>query len=457
LPPTVEVAGRSRQPRRETAQAAAAPRLRATLPALSASTPAPPASTLAARPAGRRVAPPAACLAALPAAFLAALLLAALVLASAARAQAPSGGTAPTSPAPAPAARPSAPPRLTRVACAGDCAGRFARAGSLLRLRGRTLDAVDTVVFLGGPDPADDVSVAPVKLRARSLDARVPRAAVAGAVQLVTVDGVRSAPRALQLAAGASPVSAATPAIDVELTGERVFYDSRRPPSIAFTVHDSAPVQVSVDLVRSADGVPVAHWGPLQVAPEAPQSIAWDGTAAGAVQLDGRYQFRVTALNQAGVQASISQLGAAAAPGSFVFLDQMFPVRGAHTFGTGAAAFGGGRGHQGQDVFAACGTPLVAARGGVVQYKAYDGRGGNYLVIDGDGTDVDYAYMHLREPALVNKGAHVLTGQLIGYVGDTGDAQGCHLHFEMWSAPGWYEGGAPFDPLPSLKTWDRQS
>ena len=56
--------------------------------------------------------------------------------------------------------------------------------------------------------------------------------------------------------------------------------------------------------------------------------------------------------------------------------------------------------------------------------------------------------MHLREAALVATGDHVLTGQPIGYVGDTGDADGCHLHFEIWTAPGWYSGGQPIDPLP---------
>jgi len=67
---------------------------------------------------------------------------------------------------------------------------------------------------------------------------------------------------------------------------------------------------------------------------------------------------------------------------------------------------------------------------------------------------VDHAYMHLRDPALVTKGARVATGRLIGYVGDTGDAVGCHLHFEEWAAPGWYTGGRPFDPLPDLQAWD---
>jgi murein DD-endopeptidase MepM/ murein hydrolase activator NlpD len=41
-------------------------------------------------------------------------------------------------------------------------------------------------------------------------------------------------------------------------------------------------------------------------------------------------------------------------------------------------------------------------------------------------------------------------------VGHTGDARACHLHFEMWRG-GWYDGGRPLDPLPSLLSWDRWS
>jgi len=108
-------------------------------------------------------------------------------------------------------------------------------------------------------------------------------------------------------------------------------------------------------------------------------------------------------------------------------------------------------------VFAACGTPLVAARGGTVEVKQYHARAGHYLVIDGHKTSMDYAYMHLRDAALVRVGQRVRTGQLLGFVGQTGRASGCHLHFETWTGPGWYSGGSAVDPLPSLLSWDRFS
>jgi murein DD-endopeptidase MepM/ murein hydrolase activator NlpD len=50
-------------------------------------------------------------------------------------------------------------------------------------------------------------------------------------------------------------------------------------------------------------------------------------------------------------------------------------------------------------------------------------------------------YAHLAEPSPLN----------------TGDATACHLHFEIWTAPGWYEGGSPIDPLPYLEKWDAYS
>jgi murein DD-endopeptidase MepM/ murein hydrolase activator NlpD len=202
----------------------------------------------------------------------------------------------------------------------------------------------------------------------------------------------------------------------------------------------------------------VTHWDAGDIAPEQPQTLTWDGTVDGRLQKEGRYTFRVSAVSAAGVRAvSAGAQRGTPDPATFQFLRNVFPIRGPHGYGEQIARFGGARNHQGQDVFAACGTPLWAARGGKVKFKQYHSRAGNYLVIDGERTGIDYGYMHLRAPALVNAGDRVRTGQLIGYVGRTGDATACHLHFEMWTAPGWYDGGHPFDPLPSLLIWDKTS
>jgi murein DD-endopeptidase MepM/ murein hydrolase activator NlpD len=200
-------------------------------------------------------------------------------------------------------------------------------------------------------------------------------------------------------------------------------------------------VNVGIDIVRALDGAVVMHWDVPAVPPETAQRVAWDGIAAGVVQPDGAYAFR------------ISVAGLAPADAAFDFFGERFPILGPVRFGTGVAAFGGGRGHQGEDTFASCGTPLVAARGGKVKYAGYHARAGNYLVIDNEGVGTDYVYMHLRDVALVRTGDRVRTGQPIGFVGQTGAASGCHLHFEIWTAPGWYSGGSPIDPLPTLRAW----
>jgi murein DD-endopeptidase MepM/ murein hydrolase activator NlpD len=78
-------------------------------------------------------------------------------------------------------------------------------------------------------------------------------------------------------------------------------------------------------------------------------------------------------------------------------------------------------------------------------------------VIDTFGSGVDHAYMHLASPSAYNEGDRVYTGDQIGVVGTTGSSTACHLHFEEWSAPGWYDGGQPFDPLADLRAWDSWS
>lgn len=127
-----------------------------------------------------------------------------------------------------------------------------------------------------------------------------------------------------------------------------------------------------------------------------------------------------------------------------------FPVRGPHSYWDG---FGAGRGHQGVDVGASCGTRLVAALPGTVSQRSYQGAAGNYVVIDVDGIDVEIAYLHMARPALVRPGQKVSAGQSVGFVGETGRASGCHLHFEYWSGRFW--SGTAVDPMPYLREWDR--
>jgi murein DD-endopeptidase MepM/ murein hydrolase activator NlpD len=265
---------------------------------------------------------------------------------------------------------------------------------------------------------------------------------------------------------GVTPASGSgAPQVEAQVATPKVFFDDGHPALLSVLVKDAVPATVSAELIRLSDGAAIAHWDLGQLAPATVQSVEWDGLAGGKLQREGRYAFEITATNASGAgtttAATVAGIRKAGTePAGFLFLPHMFPIGGRHEFGEGGGHFGaerGGHSHEGQDVFADCGTPLLAARGGKVRWKGTQALAGNYLVIDGEKTGVDYAYMHLRDAALVDKGDRVLTGQPIGFVGDTGDASECHLHFEMWSAPGWYRGGSPFDPLPSLRSWDRTS
>lgn len=135
-----------------------------------------------------------------------------------------------------------------------------------------------------------------------------------------------------------------------------------------------------------------------------------------------------------------------------------FPVQGAYTFGGEGSRFGSGRPghiHQGQDVSAASGTPLVAPVAGTVTWKANQpGGAGIYLVVRGSVNGRDYVFMHLkRGSVLVSAGSAVAAGQQLAQVGATGIASGPHLHFEIWVGGWQVRGGAPIDPLPQLQRW----
>jgi murein DD-endopeptidase MepM/ murein hydrolase activator NlpD len=177
----------------------------------------------------------------------------------------------------------------------------------------------------------------------------------------------------------------------------------------------------------------------------------------------GSYRVRLTAINpnkRRLVRATTMEV-AQPAPAPAAAANGVFPVMGAYDFGGADAHFGAprsGHTHQGQDVAAAEGTPVVAPKAGTIHWRAYQADGaGYYLVLDADGENYMYVFMHLRQGSLlVSKGDHVAAGQQIGQVGNTGRSFGAHLHFEIWDGI-WYGGGHAIDPLPILKAWEAGS
>lgn len=86
--------------------------------------------------------------------------------------------------------------------------------------------------------------------------------------------------------------------------------------------------------------------------------------------------------------------------------------------------------HQGIDYPAAAGTPIYAAKGGIVTRAEMSSSYGNVVYIDhGDGIETRYGHM-LRTPS-VSKGQRVTAGTRLGVVGSTGNSTGNHLHFEV--------------------------
>ena len=129
-----------------------------------------------------------------------------------------------------------------------------------------------------------------------------------------------------------------------------------------------------------------------------------------------------------------------------------FPVRGRVGWGEQDARFGayrGGRAHEGQDVFAKAGTPLVAIRDGRIVEKGDDGGRGNYVAIWSPAARRTFVYLHMLRPSRLGPGDTVERGERVGAVGCTGSCWGDHLHLEIRRGRG--TAGGPLDPLPLLR------
>jgi murein DD-endopeptidase MepM/ murein hydrolase activator NlpD len=114
----------------------------------------------------------------------------------------------------------------------------------------------------------------------------------------------------------------------------------------------------------------------------------------------------------------------------------VFPVYGPSSFVDTFGAFRGdvsGGWHHGDDIFAPLGAPILAVASGTVFSVGWNEVGGNRLWLrDGQGNLFYYAHLSAFSPLAVN-GNHVDAGAVVGFVGNSGDAQGTpyHLHFEV--------------------------
>ena len=352
------------------------------------------------------------------------------------------------------AVAPSA-PSVRDVICISDCVGlRQATVGGTVQVTGSNLGRVSKMTFDGRrkrvvAEITDSTST--------TAEAQVPAGATDGKVRVKDNFGNSSdlstaelviRPRSELGSAGDLEVA------EAETSPRRAYYFGVHYPHLTYVIRsDKRLNDLRIDVVGRDDSI-VRSYFRDDVPANSTQRLRWNGrTSSGRPAPNGAYSFSIRA--QSGARARRSA-GASATTG-FKLFGYIFPVRGPHQYWDGIGAPRAGHTHQGQDVGAACGTRLLAARGGRVQYAGYQSAAGNYVVIDGKNTGKDFVYMHLVQPSPLREGQVVHTAQRVGNVGQTGDATGCHLHFEMWSAPGWYEGGHFLDPAPSLRRWDRYS
>jgi murein DD-endopeptidase MepM/ murein hydrolase activator NlpD len=140
----------------------------------------------------------------------------------------------------------------------------------------------------------------------------------------------------------------------------------------------------------------------------------------------------------------------------------VFPIYGqasfTDSFGAPRGAYVGGW-HHGEDIFAPLGAPVLAVANGVVYSVGWNKVGGlRFWLQDLAGNEFYYAHLSAFSPLAVN-GAQVRAGDVIGFVGNTGDAEHTpyHLHFEIHPVSLLYRGydGGAVAPHPYLTAWKR--
>ncbi len=153
---------------------------------------------------------------------------------------------------------------------------------------------------------------------------------------------------------------------------------------------------------------------------------------------------------QPGDQLCLPKGAELAADANAVVALSALPVQGPCWYGnTWRAPRGGGRSHEGVDLIAAAGSYVYAVADGVLSRRAWDqpgSRSGNaWWLTTADGTYFFYAHLSDFAPGM-KAGSRVRAGQIIGFVGSTGNSATAHLHFEVHP-----HGGDAINPYPTVK------
>ena len=129
------------------------------------------------------------------------------------------------------------------------------------------------------------------------------------------------------------------------------------------------------------------------------------------------------------------------------------PVAAPVDYGTAINGFGNERGrpHEGQDMFAPEGTPVVSPTATEVLETGTDSGRGNWAALYDAAAKHTYVYMHMSAPASVAAGDRLEPGEEVGLLGCTGSCDGAHLQFEIREGHSPY--ATPIDPLPELQRW----
>ena len=235
------------------------------------------------------------------------------------------------------------------------------------------------------------------------------------------------------------------------------FYDLGRPARVVFRIDGRGKtVRVKLQVRRAGKTIRTIDLGDR--ATRQTHSIRLTGREGGRLP-EGALQLRLSARDRRG--RGLRPSSRASGTDKIAFYHHRFPLLGSFDYGGEDSRFGAGRRghvHQGQDLTAAEGTPVVAPRGGTITNVEYQAGGaGYYIVLKAAGENRSYAFMHLSDGSTrVREGQTVATGERLADVGSTGSSSGPHLHFEIWAGE-WHDGGHAIDPLPSLKRWDRWS